>query len=166
MSSLYDRIAKLTDGPGDDESTEEEKGTRPLPLDFSRVQRQIEHIQETEKSEKPQTFGNLEDRLEKDDQSSGGLTTLDIAALPGMQRKIMFAVLRNKTEAMRGITSEQLKKHLDTDEDISKVLDQLMLNDWLIGIGEPPNQRYKVNLRPRRSSTLWNSITSRLLDEL
>lgn len=112
----------------------------------------------------------LYDRLSSqiDDDTSGGLTPLDIAGLPQEQRQIMFFLLREKTASTQGVSLKMLQEHLAEIEDIPAILNELIRNNWLIELGEPPNTHYKVNLRPKRGSqldSLWSSLTNRLFDD-
>jgi hypothetical protein len=124
-------------------------------------------------------YDRLFDQLDDDDNdqnddngdeqaTSSGVTPLEIAGLPGPQRKVMFWMLRDAKASSEGVNVERLRANLEDDvEDLPTVLAELTKESWLILMGEPPNVRYKVNLRRKRGSSLdanvWASLTDRLL---
>jgi len=119
-------------------------------------------------------MSGLFDRLidqpgDEDDNNPGGLTPLDMADLPPLQRQIMFTLLRDKEAASSGITQKALAEKLDHPDGLTETLDEMTGSDWLLMLGEPPDVRYKANLRRKRprgaGSGLWSSITSRLSDD-
>ena len=119
-------------------------------------------------------MSGLYDRLmnqmggEEDDKPAGRMA-LDIADLPEPQRQVMFALLRDSTASTEGIALEALREKLGHPDDLDATLDDLTKHSWLIRQGEPPNPRYKVNLRRKRGSTLganlWASLTDHLAEE-
>lgn len=113
-------------------------------------------------------YDRLMDQIDDDDddKKAPGLTPLDIAELPEPQRQVMFALLRDTTASMGGVSLETLQEKLDDVDDLPDILADLSKNSWLICLGELPNTRYKVNLRRKRSSTLGNSLWASLTDRL
>jgi hypothetical protein len=117
-------------------------------------------------------YDRLTDRIGDDngEESSGGLTPLDIADLPPAQRKVMFSLLRDTKTATEGIGFDQLQIKLDHPEGLATTISELIKNNWLIAIGEEGNLRYKVNIRRKRSSSLgfgiWSSLSERITQRL
>jgi hypothetical protein len=119
------------------------------------------------RGEKPMSlYDRLTNQIGDDDEPKGGLTPLDIADLPAAQRKVMFSLLRDTRAATEGITAERLNEKLDAPDELDETLDALVMNGWLIAVGEEPNIRYKVNIRRKRSSSLsfgiWSSLSERI----
>ena len=113
-------------------------------------------------------YDRLNDRLDdNDDDASTGLTPLEIAELPAAQRRVMFALLRDSTASTEGLPLDALQA-MFAGEDLTQTLEDLTQAQWLIRMGEPPHERYKVNLRRRRGSSLganlWGSLNARLSD--
>jgi hypothetical protein len=115
-------------------------------------------------------YDRLKDQLgNEDDNQPTGLTPLDIADLPDGQRQVMFALLRDSRSSGDGVTAGVLREKFPQVDGLAAVLDELTRNSWLIRLGEPPNERYKVNLRRKRGSSigggLWSSLSHRLAEE-
>ncbi len=106
--------------------------------------------------------GDLSSSKSDSDEETGGITPLDIAGLPEDQKSIMFFMLRDKAAVKEGIGFEELQEHFDADEEpLVATLTQLIEDHWLIVIGEPPDERYKLNLRRRRgslNSDIWSAL--------
>jgi hypothetical protein len=117
----------------------------------------------------PGLYDRLRSQLDDDDDKSAGLTPLDIAGLPEDQRRVMFALLRDADASSDGITEDALQDKLSDLEGLPDVLAELIKQSWLIELGEPPNVRYKVNLRHKRGSkfatNLWASLSDRLTED-
>lgn len=114
----------------------------------------------------PGLYDRLADQLGDENDKPTGLTPLDIADLPDDQRRVMFALLRDPNASSRGLALETLQQKLSDLEDLPAILAELSKNNWLIIMGEVPNERYKVNLRRKRGSdlgaNLWASLANRL----
>lgn len=114
----------------------------------------------------------LFDRLKAElgDEEPSGVTPLEIADLPDKERRIMLWLLRDRTAASVGVTAEVVQTSMDeAPQDCSSVLQALAKDGWLISMGEPPNIRYKVNLRRKRGSSLgfglWTILADRIAQE-
>ncbi|WKZ37531.1 MAG: hypothetical protein QY332_06240 [Anaerolineales bacterium] len=116
----------------------------------------------------PGVFDRLNKEIE-DKQQEGGITPLDLAALPPALRKIMRLMLRELQmdyprlcEAMDAMPeAERL-----TRDDLSAALSTLTEQFWLVRIGEGRKAIYKVNLRRKEGSKLIDGIWSALDEKL
>ena len=117
----------------------------------------------------PGLYDRLQSQLGDEDDKPAGLTPLDIAGLPEGQRRVMFALLRDADASSEGITQDVLQAKLGDLEELSGILADLTKQSWLIALGEPPDIRYKVNLRRKRgskiASNLWASLSDRLTED-
>ena len=114
----------------------------------------------------PGIFDRLQAEL-GDDDNSGGVTPLDIADLPEAERRIMLWMLRDRMATGDGITIGTLNERMPSAPgDILAIIERLARDGWLISLGEPPNTRYKVNLRQKRGGAtgfgLWSIVADRL----
>lgn len=110
----------------------------------------------------PNLYDRLNDLLDdENDKKSAGLTPLDIAELPDEPRRVMFAMLRNPTASSKGLSYDDLHSKLGDLDNLEGILADLVRQSWLIQIGEPPSERYKINLRRKRGSSLsmWTSLS-------
>jgi hypothetical protein len=116
----------------------------------------------------PGVFDRLQKEIENK-QGEGGITALDLAALPPALRKIMRLMLRELqldygqlTAAMAALPDAErlLAKDLDA------ALEVLTTQAWLVRIGNAEKAIYKVNLRRKAGSGLtsgiWNDLDSKL----
>jgi hypothetical protein len=116
----------------------------------------------------PGVFDHLSAQLNNDDNNEpGGLSAIDLADLPSDQKKIMLTMLRDPASAFDGVPAAVLTEKLkDTVLTLNETLAQLVSQTWLISLGEPPNVRYRLNLRAKRGSTskynLWTVLSDRL----
>jgi hypothetical protein len=115
-------------------------------------------------------FDRLQRQIE-DKQKEGGITALDLAALPPALRKIMRLMLRQLQmtypqlcEAIENLPEDENMKQADLDQ----ALDALTQQSWLIRLGEGKRAIYKVNLRRKAGSNLaqgiWATLDSKLKD--
>lgn len=167
MSSLYDRLShQVSQEDGSNDAAEDKTSTTP------KAEPQLFHVDtallESSPAEKAVlNFQQLNETLDQgEEKKSGGLTPLDIVDLPDAEKKIMFALLRNRKAALEGVQKGVIQEALKSTDDISSLLQKLTVRGWLIPIGEPPQVRYKVNIRAKRGSTLWTALSSRLFDSL
>lgn len=114
----------------------------------------------------PGVFDHLSAQLSNDDEPSG-LSAIDLADLPPDQKKIMLTMLRDPASAFEGVPASVLTDKLnDTVTTLNETLAQLVSQTWLISLGEPPNVRYRLNLRAKRGSmskfNLWSILSDRL----
>jgi hypothetical protein len=113
----------------------------------------------------PGVFDHLSARFQDDE--GGGLSPLDLADLPGDQKLIMLALLRDSASAFDGVSTEALRTKVDGKvEQFDATVDLLTQQGWLIALGEPENLRYRLNFRAKRGSqssiNLWTILTDRL----
>jgi hypothetical protein len=112
----------------------------------------------------PGLFDRLDKEI-KDKQAEGGITPLDLAALPPSLRKIMRLMLRELSmsyprmcEVMDAMPEADRLPRAELDSALSELTEQF----WLIRIGEKEKAIYKVNLRRREGSKLASGIWSAL----
>lgn len=115
----------------------------------------------------PGLFDRLQQELGDDEPS--GISPLDIADLPEEQKRILLWMLRDRSAASEGVTAEMVQSKLDNaPADCSTILNGLARSGWVIALGEPPNARYKVNLKRKRGTTtgfgLWSVLSERIQD--
>lgn len=112
-------------------------------------------------------YDRLQDQLgDEDEQSTAGLSPLDLADLPDPQRKVMFFLLRGARAKASDVAREQMAQALDDVDDLDGALDALTKRGWLIAFGEPPDVRYRINFRQRRGSQLSVNLWSTLIEHL
>jgi hypothetical protein len=112
-------------------------------------------------------FDHLSAQLSTTDDEPSGLSAIDLADLPSDQKKIMLTMLRDPASAFDGVPASVLTEKLkDTVVTLNDTLAQLVSQSWLISFGEPPNVRYRLNLRAKRGSmskfNLWTILSDRL----
>lgn len=117
----------------------------------------------------PGLFDRLSAQLDDDEPS--GITPLDIADLPTVQRQIMLALLRDHHASTDGVSVAALRSRMiDDSADLDGTLSELARKGWLVALGEGANVRYRVNLRPKRGSSasanLWSNLSDRLSKDL
>lgn len=116
----------------------------------------------------PGLFDRLDKEI-KDKQQEGGITPLDLVALPPSLRKIMRLMLRELSmsyprvcEAMDALPEADRLARDELDAALSNLTEQF----WLIRIGEKEKAIYKVNLRRREGSKLaagiWSALDAKL----
>jgi hypothetical protein len=121
----------------------------------------------------PGVFDHLSAHLEDEDgsaQDEAGLSPLDLAELPGDQKLIMLALLRDSASAFDGVPTDVLRSKVDGKvEQFDPTVDLLAQQGWLIVMGEAPQTRYRLNFRAKRGSrssfNLWTILTDRLPDD-
>lgn len=98
------------------------------------------------------------------EEDEGGLSILDLADLPGEQRKLMRLMLREvelTEDELREAVADWPEEDRLSDEALDQVLDELSSNLWLIRMGEE-QVTYRANLRRRAGSQLAKSIWGNL----
>ena len=113
----------------------------------------------------PGVFDHLSAQFPEEDEA--GLSPLDLADLPGDQKMIMLTLLRDAASAFDGMSTENLRAKVDGKvEQFDATVDLLLRQGWLIGMGEAPHLRYRLNFRAKRGShssfNLWTILTDRL----
>jgi len=112
----------------------------------------------------PGVFDHLSARFQDDD---AGLSPLDLADLPGDQKLIMLALLRDSASAFDGVPDDALRAKVDGKvEQFDPTIELLTRQGWLIALGEPAHLRYRLNFRAKRGShssiNLWTILSDRL----
>ncbi len=110
-------------------------------------------------------YDRLNQKLDAEDRPAG-ITTMDIIDLPGDQRSIMLALLRDPRGA-DGIAYDELAERFEhKTPDLPGTLRELSQRGWLIEMGEAPALYYRINLRAKRGiegAGLWSALNDRLL---
>jgi hypothetical protein len=113
-------------------------------------------------------YDRLNAHVNKDEPT--GITPLDITDLPADQKQILLWLLRDQGGTPDGVTRDSLNaKFSDKLQTLDETLTELSRKGWLIEMGEPPNQRYRINLRAKRGSGgsfgLWSVLSDRISQE-
>lgn len=113
-------------------------------------------------------FDRLQKRMEVEAQE-GGISPLDLAALPPLLRKIMRYMLREYEMLYSEIcewAQELPEAERPTQTDLDASLEILTKQFWLIRRGEGERVRYQANLRRKAGSKLaqgvWSALDSRI----
>ena len=113
-------------------------------------------------------FDRLQKRMEVEAQE-GGISPLDLAALPPLLRKIMRYMLREYEMLCSEIcewAQELPEAERPTQTDLDASLEILTKQFWLIRRGEGERVRYQANLRRKAGSKLaqgvWSALDSRI----
>lgn len=113
-------------------------------------------------------FDRLQKRMEVEAQE-GGISPLDLAALPPLLRKIMRYMLREYEMLYSEIcewAQELPEADRPTQADLDASLEILTKQFWLIRRGEGERVRYQANLRRKAGSKLaqgvWTALDSRI----
>ena len=113
-------------------------------------------------------FDKLQNELDIREKQ-GGITALDLAELPVPLRKIMRTMLRQLempkseiAEIFRAIPEKERKEVKDLDA----ALNTLTKQGWLIAFGKGDDQKFKVNLRRKKGSSLAASIFDKLEERM
>lgn len=113
-------------------------------------------------------FDRLQNTL-NDRAKEGGISPLDLAALPPRLRKIMRMMLREVEmtyEQLREATSKLPEADRLTDSELKDALDNLTKQSWLIRLGQEDVITYKVNLKRKGPSSLASGIWATLEDRM
>ncbi len=100
--------------------------------------------------------------ISKRKADAGGITTLDIANLPEPYKAIMFALLRDKSATVEGLTVAEVQALVGDVEQLADALDELVLEQYLVSAGSGFGKRYQINMRPKKGR-LGNLLSA--LDE-
>lgn len=113
-------------------------------------------------------FDRLQNTLD-DRAKEGGISPLDLAALPPRLRKIMRLMLREVEmthEQLREATANMPEADRLTDAELKDALENLSKQSWLIQLGQGELITYKVNLKRKGPSSLasgiWATLDSKL----
>jgi len=103
-----------------------------------------------------------------DVEENEGVTAIDLVALRGLHKQIMLALIRDADAAGAGIPYQRLTQVFSSvTNELPNTLAELANQGWIIILGEPPHQRYKVHMRRKRGSKLgfgiWSLLSQRLM---
>lgn len=124
------------------------------------------HLSPPEDSDAPPVlYKKMTTQIERSDE--GGITTLDLISLAQPQKQIMLFMLRDHQATLEGIALDAIAERMPTPpDDLTAHIKALIHTGWLIPLGEPPNQRYRVHMRRKRGSKLgfgiWSIINERV----
>jgi hypothetical protein len=108
-------------------------------------------------------FDHLRQIVDKDPPP--GISPFDLTDLPDEQKRIMLSLLRNQGESPDGVTRDILESKLEGRlENFDTLLNTLTRDGWIVTMGEPPNLRYRIRFRARRSQTTGYTLWSILFD--
>lgn len=110
-------------------------------------------------------FDRLNNKLGGDQSDSGGISPIELAKLPPVQRLLMRLLLREleMTEtAVREAMAAQPADKRPTDPELEEALKELQREGWVIKLGEGAVVTYKANIRRKAPSTLAKSLWSAL----
>lgn len=113
-------------------------------------------------------FDRLQNQLE-DRANEGGISPLDLAALPPRLRKIMRLMLREVEmtySQLREETAKMAEADRLNDAELKEALESLTKQSWLIELGQEELITYKVNLRRKGPSSLSAGIWATLDDRM
>jgi hypothetical protein len=113
-------------------------------------------------------FDRLQNQLE-DRAKEGGISPLDLAALPPRLRKIMRLMLREieMTHAqLQEATAEMAEADRLNEAELIEALANLTKQSWLIKLGQEDLTTYKVNLKRKGPSSLSSGIWATLEDKM
>lgn len=113
-------------------------------------------------------FDKLQNELDIREKQ-GGITALDLADLPAPLRKIMRTMLRQLEMPRSEIAKlfEEIPAQERSEiKDLDAALKTLTTQGWLIAFGTGDDQRYKVNLRRKKGSTLASGIFDKLEERM
>jgi hypothetical protein len=112
------------------------------------------------------------DKLQKDIdkvQQDTGISTMDLANLPPVQRRIMRILLRELQMTypdLRDRVAELPEKDRFSVPELDEALDTLSKQQWLIRLGEDQLITYKVNLKRKAGSALaaglWSNLNAKI----
>jgi hypothetical protein len=108
------------------------------------------------------------DRLNKklgDQDDSGGISPVDLAKLPPVQRQIMRLLLREldmKESEVKDALAEGPEDKRPTEAEFDDALKELTREGWVIRMGEGENITCRANLKRKAPSTLAKSIWAAL----
>lgn len=106
---------------------------------------------------------------EQQEQQGEGLSPMEIAKLPPLQRQLVRLLLRELEmtepdirEAMAGLPEDKRP----TDEELSTALKDMAADGWVIRMGEGDVVTYRANLKRKAPSKLaksiWSSLSNRI----
>lgn len=116
-------------------------------------------------------FDRLNNKLGSDD-SSGGISPIELAKLPPVQRQLMRLLLREleMSEAtLREEVSGWGEDKRPTEPELDEALKDMIQDGWVIKMGEGAVITYKANLRRKAPSTLaktlWASLDKKIEEQ-
>jgi len=96
----------------------------------------------------------------------GGISPLDLADLPTVQKKVMLALLRDQGKSPEGVTTATLRSLIANEvDDFDATIALLQRDGWLVVTGEAEETRYRIAFRQKRSKqtaySLWSILSDR-----
>lgn len=114
-------------------------------------------------------FDRLNNKLGGDQNDSGGISPIELAKLPPVQRLLMRMLLRElemSDKAVREAMAQQPADKQPSDEELAEALKELQREGWVIKMGEGSVITYRANIRRKAPSTLakslWSALDSRI----
>lgn len=98
----------------------------------------------------PGIYDRLNEKLEPE-EPAGGITPMDIVDLEAGERAVMLMLLRDQA-GLGGVPLAAIVERFGSRPNLGETLRALTQRGWLIELGEPPNLRYRVNLRAKRGA--------------
>ncbi len=109
-------------------------------------------------------FDRLQNQIE-DRAKEGGISPLDLAALPPRLRKIMRLMLREVEMThtqLKEATANMPEADRLSEPELKEALDSLTSQSWLVKMGQDELITYKVNLKRKGPSSLASGIWATL----
>jgi hypothetical protein len=114
-------------------------------------------------------FDSLKGKM--DEHAEDGLSPIQIASLPPLERKIVRLLLR-ELEVSHGAVWEAMQALPEAERpsrnDMEAALENLATEGWVIRRGEGDSRNYEPNMRRKAPSTLakaiWSSLGSRIAE--
>jgi hypothetical protein len=110
-------------------------------------------------------FDRLNNKLGGDQSDSGGISPIELAKLPPVQRQLMRLLLRElemTDKTLRESIAEMPEDKRPSESDLDMALKELAREGWVIKMGEGDKITYKANIRRKAPSTLAKSLWSAL----
>ena len=96
-----------------------------------------------------------------------GITTFDVIKLRGLAKQLMLLFLRDAKAATFGLNLNEISHQINSSvAELSSTLSELVETGWVIQLGEPPQYRYRLQMKRKRTSDLglgiWDTLSKRL----
>ncbi len=117
-------------------------------------------------------FDRLSKHIDEQQQDQGeGLSPLEIAKLPPLQRQLIRLLLREldmTEQAVWEVMADLPDDKRPTPEELAAALKDMTTDGWLIRMGEGDVVTYRANLRRKApsklSKSIWSALSSRIED--
>jgi hypothetical protein len=110
-------------------------------------------------------FDRLNNKLGDQNDSGGGISPIELAKLPPVQRQLMRLLLRElemTDVVLHQNIAEMPEDKRPSNADLESSLKELIREGWIIKMGEGDTITYKANIRRKAPSTLAKSLWSAL----